>query len=175
MAFKKRGVVSDKESAPRILSPERQEQRARNVLLYQLSRSAKSTKQLREILAKREIDSAIAETVLERFTEVSLIDDQAFAETLVSSRRKFKGSSKSVIKRELNEKGIEPHVVEQVTSDISVEDELQLACELANRRIRQMSQLDKAVRYRRLSGYLMRKGFSGSIVSAAVKQAEEAL
>lgn len=175
MAFKRRGGDSDSESPPRMLSPEKQEQRARNVLLHQLARSAKSTKQLRDILQKREIDPAIAETVLERFTEVGLIDDQAFAETLVSSRRKFKGAAKSVIKRELNDKGIEAHVIEQVTSEITSEDELKLACELAERRIRQMVNLERTVRYRRLSGYLMRKGFSGGVVSAAVRHAEEAM
>jgi regulatory protein len=173
MAFKMRGADSEEGSAPRTLSPERQEQRARNILLYQLSRSAKSTKQLREILAKREIDPAIAESVLERFTEVGLIDDKAFAETLVSSRRKFKGSSKSVIKRELSDKGIEPHIIEQVTSEISPESEIELACDLAARRIRQMTQLERDIRFRRLSGYLLRKGFSSSIVSIAVRHAEE--
>jgi acyl-CoA hydrolase len=62
---------------PRLLSPERLEKRARNVLLHQLARSAKSTAQLRKILEQREIPTEMAEKVIERFTEVGLIDDAA--------------------------------------------------------------------------------------------------
>ena len=153
-------------------TPDRLEQRARNVLLHQLARSAKSTHQLRLILEKREIPSEIAERVLERFTEVGLIDDEAYAETIVNSRRNFKGLSKSAIKRELNEKGVPAPLVEQAIESITAEDDLAAAQELAVRRIRQMSTLAKDVRERRLAGYLGRKGYPSSVVFAAIKFAE---
>ena len=107
---------------PRLLSPEKQESRARNVLLHQLARSAKSTSQLRKILEQREISPEIAEKVLERFTEVGLIDDAAYAETIVNSRRNYKGLAKSAIKRELNEKGVSQELVEEAISGITAED-----------------------------------------------------
>jgi regulatory protein len=153
-------------------TPERLEQRARNVLLHQLARSAKSTHQLRKILEQREIPSEIAERVLVRFTEVGLIDDQAYAETIVNSRRNFKGLSKSAIKRELNEKGVPAPFIEQAIESITAEDDLAAAQELAARRIRQMSSLAKDVRERRLAGYLRRKGYPSSVVFAAIRFAE---
>ena len=61
---------------------------------------------------------------------------------------------------------------EQVTGDITVEDEFEMAIELANKRIVRMANLEYAVRQRRLNSYLARKGYSSSIVMAAVKQAE---
>ena len=117
----------DRESLdqPRSLSPEKQESRARNVLLHQLARSAKSTSQLRKILEQREIDSEIAEKVIERFTEVGLIDDAAYAETIVNSRRNYKGLAKSAIKRELNEKGVSQELVEEAISGITAEDDFE--------------------------------------------------
>lgn len=156
-------------------SPEKQEQRARNVLLYQLARSSKSTQQLRDILEKREIDSEIAESVLQRFTEVGLIDDLQFAQTFVSSRRKFLGKSASVIRRELQQKGISTEISLQVLAEITQEDELNLACQLAERRIAQLARFEPEVRRRRLMGFLLRKGFSSSVVSQAVRQAEASL
>jgi regulatory protein len=153
-------------------TPERLEQRARNVLLHQLARSAKSTHQLRKILEQREIPSEIAERVLVRFTEVGLIDDQAYAETIVNSRRNFKGLSKSAIKRELNEKGVPAPFIEQAIESITAEDDLAAAQELAARRIRQMSSLATDVRERRLAGYLGRKGYPSSVVFAAIRFAE---
>jgi regulatory protein len=166
----------DRESLdpPRLLSPEKQESRARNVLLHQIARSAKSTSQLRKILEQREIDSEIAEKVIERFTEVGLIDDAAYAETIVNSRRNYKGLAKSAIKRELNDKGVSQELVEEAISGITAEDDFESAKQLATRRFRQMAHLDKEVRTRRLAGYLQRKGYASSAVFAAIKFAEEA-
>ncbi len=163
------------DESPRQLSPERQEQRARNVLLYQLARSAKSAHQLRQILEKREIDAEIAESVIQRFIEVGLIDDKLFAETIVNSRRKFKGSSKSVIKRELVEKGVGSELIEDVVNEITAEDELATATDLALKRIPRLSALDRDVRQRRLFGYLSRKGYGSNVVLAACKIAEDSL
>jgi regulatory protein len=154
---------------PRLLSPERLEKRARNVLLHQLARSAKSTAQLRKILEQREIPTEIAEKVIERFTEVGLIDD----DTIVNSRRTYKGLAKSAIKRELQEKGISQGLVEQALSGITAEDDFESAKQLATKRYRQMAHLDKEVRNRRLAGYLQRKGYSSSSVFPAIKFAEE--
>lgn len=171
--FKKRyPPKAETGEAPRKLSPERQEQRARNVLLYQLARGAKSSHTLSQILEKREIDKEIADAVIERFVEVGLIDDVAYAETVVNSRQKFKGLAKSAIKRELSQKGVEATIVDQVTCDITAEDELAMAIELANKRIGRMANFEFAVRQRRLNSYLARKGYSSSIVIAAVKHAE---
>lgn len=144
-------------------------------MLYQLARGAKSTHTLRQILEKREIEPEIANAVIERFIEVGLIDDVSYAETVVNSRRKFKGLATSAIKRELNQKGVDAAVVEQVTADITPEGELAMAVDLAIKRIARMASLDHDVRQRRLTGYLARKGYSSSIVLAAAKQAENSL
>lgn len=154
-------------------SKEKLESRTRNVLLFQLSKGAKSKAQLRAIMVKREIPEEIFEPILDRFEEAGLINDHAFAEVVVNSRRAHKGLSKSAIKRELGTKGVAAEIVEEVTSGITSEDELETAKELAARRIRQMSHLEKAVRERRLSGYLSRKGYAGGIVYAAIRYAEE--
>ncbi len=158
---------------PRLLPPEKLESRARNVLLHQLARSAKSTSQLRKILEQREIPTDISEKVLERFTEVGLIDDASFAETIVNSRRNYKGLAKSAIKRELNEKGVSQEMVEEAVSGITAEDDFESAKQLATRRFGQMAHLEKDVRTRRLAGYLQRKGYASSAVFAAIKFAEE--
>lgn len=159
---------------PRLLSPEKLETRARNVLLHQLARSAKSTSQLRKILEQREIPTEIAEKVIERFTEVGLIDDAAYAETIVNSRRNYKGLAKSAIKRELNEKGVSQELVEEAISGITAEDDFESAKQLATRRYRQMAHLERDVRTRRLAGYLQRKGYGSNSVFAAIKFAEDA-
>jgi len=158
------------EKAP---SREKLESRARNVLLFQLSKGAKSKAQLRAILVKREIPEDIAEAILDRFEEAGLIDDQQFATVVVNSRRSHKGLSKSAIKRELNTKGVAPEIIDDALSEITSEQELETAQELAVKRLRAMSHLDKDVQDRRLSGFLARKGYGGGIVYAAIRFARE--
>jgi regulatory protein len=152
-------------------SPERLEQRARNVLLYQLGRSMKTRKQLREVMIRREIPEEIFEPLLDRFEEAGLYSDSEFARAYVPSRVAA-GKSVRLIQRELRERGVSDALIEQHTSEISFEDEQRKATELAQRRMRQLAKLDAQTRYRRLSGYLYRRGYSSQVVTLAVRAAE---
>lgn len=176
MAFTRRRAATepseDGDVAARSPSPEKLEQRARNVLLFQISKSAKSKHQLAQILVKREIPDEIALPLLDRFEEAGLINDLVFAETVVSSRRNFRGLSKSAIKRELNQKGVSQDLIETTTRVITSEDELETAKRLAETRIRSMSRLEDQARTRRLFAYLQRKGYSSSIIFEAIRHAE---
>lgn len=172
MAFARRGRtrVADSDSAS-TLSPERQETRAKNVLLYQLGLGAKSKDQCRKILAKRGIDSEIAEKVLDRFEEAQIIDDVVFARVFTNSRIRAKGLAKSAIARELREKGVDQGLIENALVELDSESELARATELAVNRVSRMHNLETDVIKRRLSGFLGRKGYSGSIVSTAIRSA----
>ena len=174
MAFQRRGrtrVESEDADSTPSLSPEKQEARARNVLLYQLGRSAKSKDQCRKILAKRGIDSEIAERILDRFEEAQIIDDEMFARVFTNSRVKTKGLAKSAIARELREKGVAQQVIDNALVELDSQSELARATELAVNRVRRMAGLEREVILRRLSGFLARKGYSGDVVQSATRTA----
>lgn len=145
------------------------------MLLHQLSRSIKSTKQLRDYLTKREIPAQVIEAAIERFTEAGLIDDLRYAETYAASKRSTRGLSTSALRRELGAKGIPGLLIDQVLSEYTQDDDLKTATKLAEKRIRAMGHLDREVRQRRLLGFLGRKGFSSSICFSAIKAAEQSL
>jgi regulatory protein len=175
LAFQKRRAASgpsETKDAARPLSPERLEKRARNVLLHQLARSAKSKHQLAQVMIQREIPAEIFEPLLDRFEEAGLINDLSFAETIVASRQAGRGLSAASIKRELRTKGIGEGLIEQVTESITAEDELRLATALAIRRARSMTKLAPEVRKRRLVGFLQRKGYGQHAVFTAIRAAE---
>lgn len=152
--------------SPRLASTDKLEQRARNVLLFQLSKSPKSSKELSEILAKREIPEEIAQPVINRFVEVGLIDDLAVAQSFVNHRRgQYK--SKRVIAYELQRKGLAPSVIEQATDQMAESDQ-EVANQAAVKRLRSLKNLEDHVIRRRLMGYLQRRGFSGEISSRAI-------
>lgn len=159
-------------SEARLLSPERLERRARNVLLYQLNKSIKSRFQLAQILANREIPEEIAEPLLTRFEEAGLINDENFANAVVSSRQNTRGLSKSAIIRELRTKGVADEIIQQATQELDFETEFATALQITERRLRSMQSLAPEVRQRRLIGFLQRKGYSSAIVFKAINLAE---
>lgn len=148
------------------------EEEARQYLLNLLARQSKSTADLRKALDRREIPADIYEPILQRFTEVGLIDDAKYAEAFSRSKLNNKGLSKSAIRRELSQHGLESNDIENALQDISAEDELATATALAEKSYRSVANLDRQVRYRRISGFLARKGYSQSIISAAIREAE---
>lgn len=154
-------------------SLEKLEQRAKNVLLFQLSRSMKTRYQLAQILKKREIPDDIAESVLDRFTEAQLIDDAAFARAFVNSRVAVSGKSRSVIARELKQKGVSAQDSEQALSVIDAELEDQTAYSVAKKRYQQLSKLEPEVRRRRLMGFLLRRGFSAGLAGRILRDLEQ--
>ncbi|MEN9872707.1 MAG: hypothetical protein RL450_642 [Actinomycetota bacterium] len=153
------------------MSDEKLVQRAKNVLLHQLSRSMKTEHQLRQVLIKREIPEEIADAVILRFTEAQLIDDEAYAKAFVASRIACGGKSKAVMRRELRQKGVSDEISFNALADIDRDAEYELALGLAQKRLRALAQYDPEVRRRRLQGFLSRRGFDGDIVRRAMASA----
>ncbi len=149
---------------------EKLEQRAKNVLLHQLSRSMKTRFQLQEILKKREIPDEIAQLALDRFTEAQLIDDAVFAAAYVRTRLE-NGRSVSAIRGELRRKGVAQELIEAELVDVDSDREQEIANKLAANRYSRMLNLEAEVRKRRLLGFLQRRGFSQSIAYRAISNA----
>lgn len=147
------------------------EQRARNVLLFQISKSAKTAHQLKTILLKREIPEEIAERIIERFIEVQLIDDRLFAVNFTAYRM---GQHKStrLIKRELQNKGVDQEFIDAALAEIDASQELEVATQAAIKRMRVLARLDATTRRRRLQSFLGRRGFAGQVISDAIRYAE---
>jgi regulatory protein len=148
------------------------EERARSIVLKLLERGPKSSSELASALEKHEIPSEIASQVIARFTEVELIDDAAFAQQVVDASRRTKGLARSMVKRKLADKGLDQEIINQVANEISDEDELAVATEVAIKRLGQLLKLEPEVRNRRLIGFLQRRGFGSGVVFAAIREAE---
>ncbi len=153
---------------------EKLEQRARNILLFQLSAGAKTAHQLAERLKVKEIPDELATRLIERFIEVGLIDDRAVAETISRSRREGKGWSNAAIRRDLIKRGVAKELIDEVLAPIDREVELATATRIATKQLLRMAKLEPEVAKRRLVGFLSRKGYSSSIVFEAIRQAQQA-
>lgn len=149
------------------LTPEEAYSEAKAIVLRQLTASPKSRKQLETKLAERDIPAESAAAVLDRFEEVQLVDDAEFAQLWVRSRSQSKSLARGALRRELAEKGIAPDLAAEALEQVSDEDELEAARELARRKLQRSADLaDRTVRdkqTRRLVGMLARKGYSPSL------------
>jgi regulatory protein len=154
------------------LSPEKLEQRVRNVLLFQLGRSARTEHQLREMLTKREFPPEVFEPILGRFVEAQIIDDAAFARGYVASRIACGGRSRQALGRELRHRGVAGNLIDEALADIDSESELKQATELARKRLARMANLDETVARRRVLGFLQRRGYAPGVAVSALRSAQ---
>ena len=147
------------------------EQVARTILLRRLSAAPRTRKECRDDLIKRGVPDDVADRVLDRFVEVGLIDDSAYAELWAQSRHRTRGSSRSVLRQELRAKGISDEVVVEALEPIDDAAEAARARLLVEKKLPTMSRLDHVTRERRLIGMLVRRGYPGHVARAAVRDA----
>ncbi|MFB0835120.1 regulatory protein RecX [Arthrobacter halodurans] len=151
------------------------ESAARAIVLRQLTGAAKSRKQLEDKLRAREIPEPAARSVLDRFEELQLVDDAAFAQAWVRSRSQSKGLARGALRRELRDKGIDPELADAALEQLGADDEAHAARLLAERRLRSVApgtDRDRAVR--RVVGMLARKGYPPGLAFRAASEAWEA-
>jgi regulatory protein len=144
---------------------------ARQIVLRQLAMAPRSRKQLRDKLRQRGCPDEVAETVLDRMTEVGLVDDEAYAAMLVRSQQSGRGLAARALARELRTKGIDPETAEATLADIDPEAERERARALVDKKLRTMHGLEATVQTRRLAGMLARKGYPSSVAFAVIREA----
>lgn len=144
--------------------------KAKDIILYALSMSPKTRKQLEDKLKEKNIPEPAAKEALDKMAEVGLIDDAQFAKSWVYSRHTYKGLSAMAIKRELKLKGVDEEIINESLETIGYDAEWEKALEMVARKAKSTKHLEKQVRVRRLVGMLARKGYSGNIAFNAVKE-----
>lgn len=110
----------------------------------------------------------VASRLLDRFSEVGLIDDAAFARAWVDSRQRGRGLAKRALAQELSRKGVDRETAREALDAVDPEAERQTARRLVRRKLPSMARLDRPVARRRLVGMLARKGYSSGVALRAV-------
>lgn len=147
---------------------------ARRIVLRQLTLGPRSRAQLEVKLAQRGCPDEVAAAVLDRFDEVGLVDDEAFARDLVRSRHAAKGLARRALAHELRNKGVADEHVEEALGEVTDDREEETATRLVERRLSQLAGLSRDVQTRRLAGMLARKGYGPSVAFRVVRNALDA-
>ncbi len=142
----------------------------RKVLLDQLTGQARSRAELATKLARKHVPDDVAERLLDRFEEVGLVDDAAFARDWVQSRQAGRGLARRALAVELRRKGIDAEVVSDALATVDPDDEAEAARELVRRKRRSVERFDRPTQVRRLTGMLARKGYPSPVVFEVVRE-----
>jgi len=139
-------------------------------VLRRLTAAPRTYAQLRDGLLDRGFEMQVITTVLDRYVEVGLINDAEFAEMWVRSRHSIRGNARSVLRRELRDKGVPVEEAESALATITDESERQRAGDLVRRKIVSTARLEPQARVRRLTSMLARRGYPPGICFAAVAE-----
>jgi regulatory protein len=144
---------------PSTSEPSREEQ-ARAFCLRLLTARARTRAELAGQLAKRGYPDDVSTRVLDRLSDVGLVDDADFAEQWVHSRRANAGKGKRALAAELHTKGVDSDVITSVLGGINPAAERGRAEQLVRTRLRREKLSDDDARVsRRLVAMLARRGF----------------
>lgn len=146
------------------------EQSAVNFISYR----PRSSKELLDHLVRKGHNKELAAALVRHFESVSLINNLEFARMFVRDKLRRKPTGKALLQRHLVAKGISSVMIDQVLGEnVSDEEQRIAAQDLASRRLRltkrSMTKLDPLKQKQRLTGYLLRHGFSNEIVHKTIQ------
>ncbi|HEY3279527.1 MAG TPA: regulatory protein RecX [Gemmatimonadales bacterium] len=143
---------------------------AHRAALRALGRRAHARLDLRRRLLNKQHPPAAADGALDRLAAQGLLDDATFArDYAASSAARGRGPTRLV--RDLLAQGVERRLAEAAVAQAVADEDLdpaRTAPAVAEKRARQLAGLPVPVRKRRLTAYLVRRGYQGAAVRELV-------
>lgn len=129
-----------------------------------ISRRRRSSWEMQQYLKQKDYDNQTIETILNMLSIKGYLDDAAFAEAWVNSRRLLKNTSKRRLQQELQAKRVPDEIIQQALENDEA-DELEVLKELIAKKRTQTRYQDKE----KLMGYLVRQGYNYSDIKEALQ------
>lgn len=140
--------------------------RARTGALGYLAASARTRAEVERYLRRRGFAPAAITACLDFLTQRGYIDDRALAEQHVAAATE-RGIGRERLRHELQQRGVDEATITAALQGLA-DDAVAAARTVLRARLQQLGALEPAAAYRRLSGYLLRRGFSWEEVEAAL-------
>ncbi|KNF10183.1 hypothetical protein CLPU_1c03480 [Gottschalkia purinilytica] len=151
---------------------EEEKSRAKNYALKLLNYKRRTEKEIYEKMKEKGYDEENIEFAIEFLKSYNYIDDLEYAKCYVKDKYNLKKLGKQRIKTELYNKGIRDNIINEVIKDVIDDDnEYDKALELARKKLSTTYKNDdKVALYRKLGGFLQRKGYSFDIVKKVLNE-----
>lgn len=134
------------------------------------TQAPRSEQRLREALARRGYPAVIVEAALDRCRCDGTVDDRAFARALVEEARN-KGHAPRRIRADLDKRGLPAEVIAAALAAVADRDPEAAAYAVAAARAAKFRGVEAQTAYRRLVGYLARRGHDEPLARKVARQA----
>lgn len=161
------GMEIDKRFIEEVLLEE-EKLKAKNKALKFLSYRQRSEKEVVDKLKKEGFSQEIIDKTVEFLKGYNLIDDLNFAKNFVMDKSNINKYGPERIKYELYMKGIPESIINKALEDY--DDEYSVALELARKKINSYKNDNKSAIYRKLGGFLQRRGFSYECILKVLRE-----
>jgi regulatory protein len=129
---------------------------------------ARSERELRQRFQQRGAQPELIDGTIAHLRSGGLIDDRAFAQQWVESRRRSAPRGDRLLQQELARKGVPSEAIDQALSG-SV-DELALARTAAAKKARALAAEPEPAFVRKLTAFLLRRGFDYEVAGVVVRE-----
>ncbi len=169
-----KGQALSVEQQRRLVEADRARAALRTALDY-LGYRARTEHEIRQKLLRSEFDEAVAARTVARLHELGYLDDAAYARAYVEARFRSRGYGPQRLRTELLRRGVAPPLIEAVLDGaLGQEDMLEAArSHAAKRWPRLAAEADPRKRRKKLSEYLLRRGFSYETARRVVEELEK--
>jgi len=138
-----------------------------NAALSYISYQQRTEKEVRDKLAKDQLDSKLVKRIIDAIKGYGYINDYVYAKDYISFKIEHSGTNK--IKSKLKEKGISDEVLNELLSAYSESYMESKALAVAEKKNESFGErLEYSKRYSRLTGFLTRRGYPYGIVKSVV-------
>ena len=142
------------------MNDQQQFQKAIAFALRYISYRQRSVLEIKKKLEDRYTECLTRE-VLQRLTEMDLVDDEKFAVAWRETRNRFKPKSVALIRRELADKGIEKRIIQETLNTV---DDEETAYNAGKKFVNNKDWSNQKVLKSRLTSHLIRRGYGYSII-----------
>lgn len=148
--------------------------RAKDRALRFLSYRDRSEKEIRTKLQQVGYEASIIDWVIGELKRLKFLDDQRFAQSYAQTQMITRPVGEFFLRRELKQKGLEEPLIEQAIHQVYQEkDQSAVALELAAQRKKRYANLDEIKAKKRVSDFLLRRGFDWEVVAEVMERWEE--
>ena len=164
----KEGLATNQElssSQVKALAVADRHRRCLNTAIRYIGYRPRSEFEVRQRLHQRRFENDCIEKVVADLKEQGLIDDTSFARFWKENREDFSPRSRWLTGVELQRKGIDRELVEQIVSEV---DDNESAYRAALSKARHLSSCDYQLFRRRLSEHLKRRGFNYEVINNTI-------
>lgn len=166
----KEGKEVDKQFIESVIKKEEQF-RANNYALNLLSFRARSEKEIYDRMLQKGYEPSVIANTIHYLKEQRYLNDKDFAEMFIKDKFELNRYGRNRIKTELLKKGVSKELVNDLMEEVIHPDrEYETARELAEKKMKSYQKDSKNAQHRKLSGFLLRRGYSYDIVSKVVKE-----